>query len=546
MVKFKFIISSLLMFCLCSFCIVAHNDAIANTKTTTFKVATDKSELVKDEDFHIFFEVTTSFVLDINDLDTTPLFNDFYVGNIDFKVINANNKLNTYKWIIPIIPLKQGIIKVPKLDFKNHPSLKTPNFELKINPNNSAVNDNSKLKKLIKTHLRSKKIIKGQFALYRVEIELNPDIRIETITPPSAKGAKVELFAERTISSARAGKKFHKTLIREYKIIFNEAGKIIVKSPAIHGIISQKNKSFIQKSDDIQLVVEKAQKPGYVTESLSITSKWTPNENEISVGTPITRTITIRGTNISLSQLPHVPLPKLENFDSYQDDIKESEKILKNHQFIATRTINQVFVPKKNHTTFEVNDIPVNWVNPNNNQQSTSYITGKRIEINGFSFNDFIPRDPKQTTYIIISIISIIALIVFGIYSYIWYRQRWGIYAYIHNFVDNTIYWKNFKKGWNNNDPFQSRRALLEWGQKRWPNLTIVGVNNLPFYHNIEEEAKKLSEACWSPNHSQWNGKNLYKLVSKNKNYKKPKAKKGINPYGLNGEIYETVQQKMK
>ena len=64
-------------------------------------------ELVKDEDFHIFFEVTTSFTLDINDLDTTPLFNDFYVGNIDFKVINSNNKLNTYKWIIPIIPLTE-------------------------------------------------------------------------------------------------------------------------------------------------------------------------------------------------------------------------------------------------------------------------------------------------------------------------------------------------------------------------------------------------------------------------------------------------------
>lgn len=545
MVKFKFIISSLLMFCLCSFCIVAHNDAIANTKATTLKVTTNKTNLVKDEDFKIIFEITTSITLDINDLDTTPLFNDFYVGNIDFEVVN-NNKQNTYKWIVPVIPLKQGIIKLPKFDFRNHPNLKIPNFEFKINPNNDTITDNSKLKKLIKTQLRNNKIVKGQFALYRVEVELNPDIRIENITPPSAKGAKVDLFAERTISKARAGNKFHKTLIREYKIIFNEEGKNTVKAPAIHGILTHNNKSFIQKSDDIQINVEKPKSPGLVTENLSITTKWTPDEKEISVGTPITRTITIRGTNITLSQLPDVLLPKLDNFDSYQDDIKESEKILRNHQFIATRTINQVFVPKKNHTLFEVKDIPVEWYNPTNNQHSVAHITGKTIEVNGFSFNDYIPRDPQQTKYIIISIISTIALIIFGFYSSIWYRQRWGIYAYIHNYVDNTIYWRNFKKGWNNTDPFQSRRALLEWAQKRWPNLTIVGMTDLPFYKNIEEEAKKLTEACWSPKHSQWNGKALYKLIAKNKNYKKPKAKKGINPYGLNGEIYETVQQKMK
>lgn len=545
MVKFKFIISSLLMFCLCSFCIVAHNDAIANTKATTLKVTTNKTNLVKDEDFKIIFEITTSITLDINDLDTTPLFNDFYVGNIDFEVVN-NNKQNTYKWIVPVIPLKQGIIKLPKFDFRNHPNLKIPNFEFKINPNNDTITDNSKLKKLIKTQLRNNKIVKGQFALYRVEVELNPDIRIENITPPSAKGAKVDLFAERTISKARAGNKFHKTLIREYKIIFNEEGKNTVKAPAIHGILTHNNKSFIQKSDDIQINVEKPKSPGLITENLSITSKWTPDEKEISVGTPITRTITIRGTNITLSQLPDVLLPKLDNFDSYQDDIKESEKILRNHQFIATRTINQVFVPKKNHTLFEVKDIPVEWYNPTNNQHSVAHITGKTIEVNGFSFNDYIPRDPQQTKYIIISIISTIALIIFGFYSSIWYRQRWGIYAYIHNYVDNTIYWRNFKKGWNNTDPFQSRRALLEWAQKRWPNLTIVGMTDLPFYKNIEEESKKLTEACWSPKHSQWNGKALYKLIAKNKNYKKPKAKKGINPYGLNGEIYETVQQKMK
>ena len=545
MVKFKFIISSLLMFCLCSFCIVAHNDAIANTKATTLKVKTNKTNLVKDEDFKIIFEITTSITLDINDLDTTPLFNDFYVGNIDFEVVN-NNKQNTYKWIVPVIPLKQGIIKLPKFDFRNHPNLKIPNFEFKIPPNNDTITDNSKLKKLIKTQLRNNKIVKGQFALYRVEVELNPDIRIENITPPSAKGAKVDLFAERTISKARAGNKFHKTLIREYKIIFNEEGKNTLKAPAIHGILTHNNKSFIQKSDDIQINVEKPSSPGLVTENLSITTKWTPDEKEISVGTPITRTITMRGTNITLSQLPDVLLPKLDNFDSYQDDIKESEKILRNHQFIATRTINQVFVPKKNHTLFEVKDIPVEWYNPTNNQHSVAHITGKTIEVNGFSFNDYIPRDPQQTKYIIISIISTIALIIFGFYSSIWYRQRWGIYAYIHNYVDNTIYWRNFKKGWNNTDPFQSRRALLEWAQKRWPNLTIVGMTDLPFYKNIEEEAKKLTEACWSPKHSQWNGKALYKLIAKNKNYKKPKAKKGINPYGLNGEIYETVQQKMK
>ena len=144
------------------------------------------------------------------------------------------------------------------------------------------------------------------------------------------------------------------------------------------------------------------------------------------------------------------------------------------------------------------------------------------------------------------SIFACIFLGIFGYYSVIWYRERVGIYGKLHQLMDYRSYWKQLRKSWSKNDPYQTRNAILEWAQKRWPQYTIVGLSDLPFYANNKQAFDNLSAACWSPDKQAWNDSEIRKVINRNKDYRKPKIKHGINPYGLNGEIYETVTQKMK
>lgn len=538
MVKFKYFIALLSVIFMGCFAVI--NTAQAAPRDIKTKISTDRSDLYTGGSFNLYIEISSPRKLNKTDLKYSPLSNNFTVGNVGFESSDGTG-INTYRWKLPLICNKSGIVKVPSLAVGSN--LSTPAFELNIKKP-----EGIRAKKIVKTQLRNNHLVQGQLAMYRVEIDMLPNVKIDTVSQPYSQNATIELLTERTISRASSDKSFvYKTRIQEYKIIFNKAGQNIIKSPVVSGVLrDQNNKGFMESAKDITISVGENKSQAVVSENMSIIVKWMPEDNEIAVGQPISRTITIRGTNNSLSQLPVMKLPQLEGFDSYEDYPIESEKLMKNKQLISTKVVKQVFVPKKNHTTFSIPSIQIEWKNPNDGSIHAADIPGAKYSIDGFSFNDYIPSDPKYAYWIASSIIVLVLLIVFSYFSVIWYRERYGIYDWIHTQVDHVKYWHEFAKNWSNMDPFQSRRALLEWSQKRWPDYTIVGLTDIPFYSSAKAEIDQLSEACWSANHVQWKGNALYKQISKNKNYTRPKAKHGINPFGLNGEIYETVKQKMK
>ncbi len=522
---------------------IADQVAVENEKAptkTTFSISTNKTVIYNDgTGFNLFVMINTPRPVTDTDLDYSPLNKDFSVGNVKF---NDKDKF-THTWVISLIPNRNGVIKVPSMNVGTSGELKTPRFELKIEAPSGL-----KAKNFIKSELRNTAPMKGQLAMYRVEIDKLPSVKIHTYTPPKADGVTFELFAERTVSRASAGNRFYKTTIREYKAIFKKEGKITIEGPSISGVLALGNseKQFMQKAHNTNVVVAPNPSNTIVSDNLSITVQWSPEEKHIAVGEPITRTITYTATNNSLSQLPVIPIPEMENFDVYEDNTTEIEQLMRNKQLKSTRVIKQVFVPQKNHTVFNVENSRIDWINPKNGKPETCDIIGASYTIDGFSFNDYIPQDPKTAYWIGFGIVMGILFIIFMIYSISWYRRRVGVYGWLHQKVDYAGYWHQLSKNWKNNDPIRCRTALLDWAQKRWPDKTIVGLTSIPFYKEIKTEANNLSQACWSKDHAQWNGKALYKLVSKYKNYQKAKAKRGINPYGLNGEIYETVQQTLK
>lgn len=521
MVKFSFIIRALailgtvlgLNFMNMAFCAVGD---------TQIRVATDRTKLMAGLSFNLIIDVHTPLKFKGTDLNSSALANNFTIGNITYENLSSG-KNHLFRWTLPLIPKTSGIIKVPSLPLGA--KFKTPKFELRVAPQQNINNV-----KLVKVELRSKKLIVGQLAMYRMEIDLLPGVKIETITPPSSPDAKIKRFAERTISRARNGK-FRKTLIHEYKIVFNKPGRKVITSPIVQGYItSQANKAFMQRARDIPINVGPTPDNIIVSDNLTIVTEWTPKERAIEVGEPVVRTITIRGTNNAIEQLPTIELPELEGFDVYDNSTGDTEKLMRNKQLISTRTIKQVFVPRRNHTVLELPEQTFTWLNPNDNSTHVAAVDGTTYTIDGFSFNDYIPRNPKYTRPIIGGIICFIIFSTFVYYSIIWYRRRVSIYGYIHHYIDKNVYWKKLKKTWSNTEPQCARNAILTWAKNRWPELRIIGLNNLPFYTELKTEIDEMNNACWGGSNN-WNGKALLKKLSKYRLYEISKPKFGLNPY---------------
>lgn len=538
MVKVKYFLSIICVL-LASICFIAPTDAFANTsKNTKTRISTDRSNIIAGTDFNLFVEVTTPRKLNKSDLKYKPLTKLFRLGNVSFEKSQSKG-LNIYRWRLPLIRNEAGVVKVPSLSISSN--LTTPTFELNVKKV-----EGMRSKKIVKSMLRNKTLIAGQLALYRVEINLRPDIKVETVSAPIAKGGKVQLLAEKVVNRASPNSNYiFKTRIQEYKIIFPKAGEHVIKPPVVTGINRTTNKKFMETGKDITVNVAKNNSGAIVSDNLNVVVKWTPEDSDITVGQPISREITIRGTNNALSQLPQIILPHVESFDSYEDRTIETEKLMRNKKLIATKVIKHTFIPKQNHTSFTLDDIKIKWINPNDNTTHEAVIPGITYTVDGFSFNDYIPKDPRYTYWIVFGL-TIFVLALIGLYfSYIAYRRRRGVFGWLHLKVDHATYWLSLSKNWSNLDPYKSRKALLEWAQKRWPEENIVGLHDLPFYNDIKQEVDELSAACWSKEAGKWKGNALYRKLAKNKNYERPKLKHGINPYGINGEIFQTVKQKL-
>ena len=548
MVKLSLFFKLLVLVLLCTFSTALVSTAEAKEENTTIKISTDK-EIFSGKSFNVRVTVITNVKLTASSIQYEHLKNKFQIGNLRFtQNPDENNKdLTVYKWDIPLLTNVSGIISIEPFSFSGLSKSSSPS---QIN----VIKRTSKTyaKKFIKTLLRNPNAIEGQLVMYRVETDILPNVKIQTYTPPTAEDATIELYQEKVISRVSKensiNQPIYKTQIREYKIIFNKPGAKVIEGPTIEGFIKSNgsNNSFSQKGEIQNINVKPNPEKHLVSENITVAVQWTPDEKEVSVGQAITRSITIRGTDNALSQFPAMELPDLPDYDVYVEKTKESEKLMKNKKFVSTLTLKQVFVPKKNHTTFNIPDVKFTWLNPNNGEKKEATITGATYEVSGFSFNDYIPRDPRYAHWLFAGVAFILIFGVFTYYSIIWYRNRVGIYGKLHKYFDYQGYWKQMRKSWSKNDPFQTRNAILEWAQKRWPGQTIVGLNDIPFYTANKEAFDNLSAACWAPDHQAWSDSEIRKVVSKNKNYRRPKAKHGINPYGLNGEIYETVTQKLK
>ncbi len=538
MVMFKHLFA--LVVCLIVSTMALNTDALAAPVDIKSKISTDKANLYAGDNFTLIIDITSPRPFKKTDLKYNALAKNFTVGNVGFKETKLS-KTNEYRWTIPLLSSTPGVVKVDSMPLGSN--LSTPKFELNIRKQ-----EGIHAKDFVKAQLRNRHLIQGQLAMYRVEIDVLPGMKIETVSKPSAPDATFELLSERTISRANAQRAFvYKTRIQEYKVIFNRPGKKIIKAPVVSGYYTnaQKNK-FMQSAKEIDVTIGENNSSALISENLSIVVKWQPEDTDIAVGTPISRTINIRGTNNSLNQLPKVALPEVPNFDVYEDEPVESEKLMRNKQLIATREIRQVFIPRRNHTVFKLDNIQFEWMNPNDGSIKNIVIPGAEYNVDGFSFNDYIPSDPRTAYWIIMGIAGFLMFLAFMYYSFINYRRRRGVYGWLHSKVDYAMYWHQLSSKWSTAEPVVTRDAIIQWAQKRWVQYNIVGLKDIPFYDSLKEEFEALSKACWSKEKYAWNGNDLYRKLAQFRNYEKPKLKHGINPYGLNGEIYETVTQQLK
>jgi len=349
---------------------------------TTLKASVDRNPAMVAEAFNL--TIVADDNVDTNSLDTSPLLQDFIVGQTSVssntQIINGAMTRQT-TWRVSLISRKSGDFTIPALTI-NNVSSQPITINIVAEPKSTQNTENIQLE----TSISSAKVYIGQPLIYEIKLLLGTRLQRAQLQPPSLVGAEISQVGEDKDASEIINGKRYRTITRQYNISPTQAGNFELEGSIFRGDISQygysRSKPITLLGDNHQIEVKPIPNdfPGdwLVSDMVVIEDKWA-TEKEYQVGEPITRTITLSAANVSTEQLPDISIDAGRLLQSYPDKPKLQQGL--NGTTLISQSIQKIaLIPIKSGEVI-VPEIKVPWFDPRSEQIKWARIPAKTITI---------------------------------------------------------------------------------------------------------------------------------------------------------------------
>ena len=235
-----------------------------------------------------------------------------------------------------------------------------------------------------------------------------------------------------------------------------------------------------------------------------VSENWSNTSNQVSVGDPITRTITISATGVDASVIPELIFDKVESVNIYPEKSQKNTNTQAN-QPVGSKTFKVVYIPNKDGEV-KFPAIKINWWNLNTDKESQIVIpeksfnvTGaivrqsnktKKIDSSSQNNSDEVANQANYKTYLIF--MASLALIVFG-FSYVYRIRRSKNDKNLSNEQstpqpkqNKNIMITNIQLACNNKNILELNQALLEWAKIKYKHK-IYSINQIKILSTNDE-----------------------------------------------------------
>ncbi len=281
--------------------------------------------------------------------------------------------------------------------------------------------------------------------------------------------------------------------------------------------------------------------------SFSIHEDWSVSASAFQLGQPITRTITMEATGITAEKLPEINQLDHPDLLIYPDK-PQMENSSGEKELLAKRTEKLAIIPTKtgeiqlpqidvkwwniDQDRFEIASLPARTIQVTapaaaNPLHSSSSVSGSPSEISQSREEDSqLSNTPllfKNERTIWISIVSAL-LLAWGLTLLFWRKNSQHpseiSSALIQSAKQNSIHElkKQFKSAALNNQPNQSRQALIEWAKWIWPSQdirTLGDIEKCLCNPHTKELLRELDQCIYTNQSRHWNGKALWEKLEK-------------------------------
>ena len=310
---------------------------------------------------------------------------------------SVNGNVESYsEWRLTIAPKGHGQLAIPVFQYKGAESYPI-NIQVKENTNAGAAHSNEPV--FIDTDIDMDNVYIGQSFRYTVKVFHR--INLGGIDPvqlniPNAKVLPLEATAYRT---ERQGQQY---AIQEYQfvIIPEKAGSLEIPSQAIRvmaasqrrsmfdsGIFGRSGGQMFRFNTTEKTITVKAPPANtditrwLPSSDVQIQQTWSASPNQIELGTPITRTITVAGANVTGAQIIPLNAPKQPGLKVYPE-APVVEDMIENQQLNGVRQETYALVAQK-PGTYELPAVEVQWWDVIQDQPRKAILPATPIEVTG-------------------------------------------------------------------------------------------------------------------------------------------------------------------
>ena len=293
--------------------------------------------------------------------DFEPLTKDFEVlsNRRQQNYSNVNGKTESYTaWTLELRPKRAGILLIPSLTFKKEVS-NAVELRVRAAPTNSSANPGTQ-PIYTETTVDTNTPYVGQQVILTHRLYTSVQLRDFSLSELTIDKAELHRLGDTQYQKVINGRNY---LVLEVKYaIFPQAkGTLIIPSLRFaayevnnrsqFGVFNNRGNQIIRDTESKVLEVNarpsQASIDGWMpSTSVTMEQRWSGDIDSVTVGEPVTRTITIRAEGLSAAQITPLQEPQGDNYRGYPDQ-PQLDEIVTANGLAATRIESLALVPNK-------------------------------------------------------------------------------------------------------------------------------------------------------------------------------------------------------
>ena len=434
----------------------------------------------------------------------------------DFEVL-SNNRQQSYSsingktesftvWVLQLKPKRSGILEIPTLNFKGDTS-KRLEIRVRAAPKNSSLNPGSQ-PIYSETLLDHTEVYVNQQVILTQRLYTSVNLRDFSLSELKVENAIVHRLGDTTYQKVLNGRSY---LVLEVTYAIFPKGVGFVDVPRLRfgayevdtsrqfGIFNNRGNQVIRDTESKQIKVlskpsQRTNRGWMPSKSVEVKQRWSGDLDKVTVGEPITQTITITAEGLTPEQITPLKFTESTKYRTYPDQPQLSQS-LSNSGIVSQRVESRAIVPSQSGTII-LPAINLKWWDIETQKEQTAELPSLTLDvlpafetsenspqISKFNTNNLVPnltiagenQNPSKQTHswplVIISLIlnSILIIIVL-----IMFQQRRALNsANKPSFPSSSestdkllkVEFKRIKESARTRDLKSMREGILTWGK---------------------------------------------------------------------------------